>query len=85
MRGAYERTLEFLGQSRLVGPASIVIAEHEKKYELGETFGALTRYRRIVQGDAALSLYRRGFPVSAQRKGANLGHPAPDIRNNRNY
>jgi 16S rRNA (guanine966-N2)-methyltransferase len=58
MRGAYERTLEFLGQSRLVGPASIVIAEHEKRYELGETFGALVRYRRIVQGDAALSLYR---------------------------
>jgi 16S rRNA (guanine966-N2)-methyltransferase len=59
MRGAYERTLEFLGQSRLVGPRSIVIAEHEKKYELGEWFGALSRYRRIVQGDAALSLYRK--------------------------
>jgi 16S rRNA (guanine966-N2)-methyltransferase len=58
LRGAYERTLEFLGQSRLVGPSSIVIAEHEKRYELGETFGALVRYRTIVQGDAALSLYR---------------------------
>jgi 16S rRNA (guanine(966)-N(2))-methyltransferase RsmD len=58
MRGGYERALEFLGQSRLVGPASIVIAEHEKKYEPGEKFGALTRYRRILQGDAALSLYR---------------------------
>src|SRR5271165_47430 len=60
MRGTYERTLEFLGQSRLVGPASIVIAEHEKKYDLAETFGALTRYRRILQGDAGLSLYRAG-------------------------
>jgi 16S rRNA (guanine966-N2)-methyltransferase len=58
MRGAYERTLEFLGQSRLAGLSTIVIAEHEKKYDLGETFGALTRYRRIVKGDAALSLYR---------------------------
>ena len=58
MRGAYERTLEFLGESRLVGPSSIVIAEHEKKFDLGETFGALRRYRKIVQGDAALSLYR---------------------------
>ena len=36
MRGAYERTLEFLGESRLVGPSSIVIAEHEKKFDLGE-------------------------------------------------
>jgi len=60
MRGAYERTLEFLGQSRLVGPSTIVIAEHEKKYDLAETFGGLVRYRRIVQGDAGLSLYRAG-------------------------
>jgi hypothetical protein len=58
MRGAYERTLEFLGESRMVGPSSIVIAEHEKKFDLGGTFGALERYRKIVQGDAALSLYR---------------------------
>ncbi len=58
MRGAYERTLEFLGESRLVGPSSIVIAEHEKKFDLGENFGTLQRYRRIVQGDAGLSLYR---------------------------
>ena len=58
MRGAYERTLEFLGESRMVGPSSIVIAEHEKKFDLGEKFGALARYRKIVQGDAALSLYR---------------------------
>ncbi len=58
MRGAYERTLEFLGESRLVGPSSIVIAEHEKKFEPAENFGALKRFRRIVQGDAGLSLYR---------------------------
>lgn len=58
MRGAYERTLEFLGESRMVGPSTIVIAEHEKKFDLGEKFGALQRYRKIVQGDAALSLYR---------------------------
>ena len=58
MRGAYERTLEFLGASKLIGPSSIVIAEHEKKYDLFEKFGALVRYRIIVQGDAALSLYR---------------------------
>jgi 16S rRNA (guanine966-N2)-methyltransferase len=60
MRGAYERTLESLGKSRLVGPSTIVIAEHEKKFDLGETFGALKRYRRIRQGDAVLSFYRVG-------------------------
>ncbi|MFZ1135806.1 MAG: 16S rRNA (guanine(966)-N(2))-methyltransferase RsmD [Candidatus Korobacteraceae bacterium] len=58
MRGAYERTLEFLGGSRLVGQSTIVIAEHEKRYELAETFGTLVRYRKIAQGDAGLSLYR---------------------------
>jgi 16S rRNA G966 N2-methylase RsmD len=58
MRGAYERTLEILGESRLVRPSSIVIAEHEKKYDPGEKFGALARYREIVQGEATLSLYR---------------------------
>ncbi len=60
MRGAYERTLEFLGESRMVGPSTIVIAEHEKKFDLGEKFGELVRYRKIVQGDAGLSLYRAG-------------------------
>jgi 16S rRNA (guanine966-N2)-methyltransferase len=58
MRGAYEGTLEFLGESRIVGRSSIVIAEHEKRFDPGETFGALARYRKIVQGDAGLSLYR---------------------------
>ena len=61
LRGAYERTLEFLGQSRLVGQSSIVIAEHEKKFDPGESFGALARYRQVAQGDAALSLYRVGL------------------------
>jgi 16S rRNA (guanine966-N2)-methyltransferase len=58
MRGACERTLEFLGESRMVGPSTIVIAEHEKRYDPGEEFGTLARFRKIAQGDAALSLYR---------------------------
>jgi len=58
MRGTYEQTLGFLSQSRLLQPASVVIAEHEKKFELEERFGALVRYRRLEQGDAALSFYR---------------------------
>ena len=58
MRGAYERTLEFLGQSRMVGPSTIVIVEHEKKYDPGDKFEGLKRYRKIVQGDAALGLYQ---------------------------
>jgi 16S rRNA (guanine966-N2)-methyltransferase len=57
-RGAYEQTLGYLAQSRLLQPSSLVIAEHEKKFDPGERFGALMRYRRLDQGDASLSFYR---------------------------
>jgi len=60
MRGSYERTLGYLSQSRLLQPSTIVIAEHEKKFDPGERFGALLRYRRLDQGDASLSFYRLG-------------------------
>ncbi len=55
---AYEQTLGFLSQSRLVSPKSVVVAEHEKKFDPGERFGALVRQRLLKQGDAALSFYR---------------------------
>jgi 16S rRNA (guanine966-N2)-methyltransferase len=58
LRGSYERTLGYLSQSRLLQPSSIVIAEHEKKFDPGERFGAVLRYRRLDQGDASLSFYR---------------------------
>lgn len=58
LHGAYQRTLESLSNSRIIGTSSIVIAEHEKKFDPGEAHGALVRYRKIVQGDAGLSLYR---------------------------
>jgi len=58
MRGAYERTLGYLSQSQLLRPKTTVIAEHEKKFDPGERFGALVRYRRLDQGDASLSFYR---------------------------
>jgi len=60
MRGSYERTLGYLSQSRLLQPSTIVIAEHEKKFDPGERFGALLRYRRLDQGDASLGFYRLG-------------------------
>ncbi len=58
MRGSYERALGFLSQSRILQPTSIVVAEHEKRFDPGERFGALIRYRKLEQGDAALSFYR---------------------------
>ncbi len=58
LRGTYERTLGFVSQSRLLQPSSIVVAEHEKRFDPGERFGALLRYRKLEQGDASLSFYR---------------------------
>jgi 16S rRNA (guanine(966)-N(2))-methyltransferase RsmD len=55
----YRDTLEFLGQSLLLKPTAIVIAEHGKKFEPVEAAGVLKKYRTLVQGDAALSFYRK--------------------------
>jgi 16S rRNA (guanine966-N2)-methyltransferase len=54
----YRRTLLSLGQSRLLKASSLVIAEHEKRFDPGEEFGKLRRYRKLIQGDAGLSFYR---------------------------
>ena len=58
MADAYATTLKTLTDSSLIRPASLVIAEHEKKFDPGETFGRLHRYRHLPQGSAALSFYR---------------------------
>ena len=59
MQDEYAKTLSALAESRLLREYSIVIAEHEKRFEPAEAFGELRRYRKLVQGDAALSFYRR--------------------------
>jgi 16S rRNA (guanine(966)-N(2))-methyltransferase RsmD len=58
MRGTYEQTMGYLAQSRLLQANTIVTAEHEKKFDLAERFGALLRYRRLDQGDASLSFFK---------------------------
>ena len=55
----YEKTLELLGKANLLKRDSVVIAEHSKKFELIEAAGELKRYRKLTQGDAALSFYSR--------------------------
>jgi 16S rRNA (guanine(966)-N(2))-methyltransferase RsmD len=59
MRDEYAKTLAALSESKLLRERSLVIAEHQKKFDPGEAFGELRRYRKLVQGDAALSFYRR--------------------------
>jgi 16S rRNA (guanine966-N2)-methyltransferase len=56
----YAKTLAALAESKLLRERSTVIVEHEKRFDAGEAFGELRRYRKLVQGEAALSFYRRG-------------------------
>jgi 16S rRNA (guanine966-N2)-methyltransferase len=58
MATAYTETLRALGESSLIGAMSVVVAEHEKKFDPGEEFGSLRRFRHLVQGSTALSFYR---------------------------
>jgi 16S rRNA G966 N2-methylase RsmD len=59
MQEEYAKTLAALAESKLLRERSVVIAEHEKRFDPGEAFGELRRYRKLAQGDAALSFYRR--------------------------
>jgi 16S rRNA (guanine966-N2)-methyltransferase len=59
MRDEYAKTLGTLGRSTILHEKSVVIAEHEKRFDPGEEFGNLRRYRTLVQADAALSFYRQ--------------------------
>jgi 16S rRNA (guanine966-N2)-methyltransferase len=59
MADEYLKTLTALAPSTLLRAGSIVIAEHEKRFDPGEEFGDLRRYRKLVQGDSTLSFYRR--------------------------
>jgi 16S rRNA (guanine966-N2)-methyltransferase len=60
MQEAYTKTLTALADSSLVWAMSVVIAEHEKRFDPGEEFGPLRRFRHLAQGSAALSFYRMG-------------------------
>ncbi len=56
---AYADVLGFLSGSKLLKPDSVVIAEHDKRFDPGESFGELTRYRKLSHGDSVLSFYRQ--------------------------
>lgn len=58
LAGEYGRSLRLLGSGSLLKPDGVVIAEHDKRFEPGEDHAPLKRYRRLEQGDSALSFYR---------------------------
>ena len=58
MENLYQQTLQLLSQSPLLKPDTVVVVEHTKRFDPGDGFAPLRRYRQLKQGDAALSLYR---------------------------
>jgi 16S rRNA (guanine966-N2)-methyltransferase len=58
LAGEYGRSLRLLATQTLLKPHALVIAEHDKRFEPGEDHAPLKRYRRLEQGDSALSFYR---------------------------
>ncbi len=57
LAAAYRETLASLASSSLVSAETIVIAEHQRKFDPGEAL-PLSRFRKLQQGDSALSFYR---------------------------
>jgi len=58
MRNAYKATMDAVNHSSL-SECAVIIAEHEKRFDPGDQFGELQRFRTRLQGDAGLSFYRR--------------------------
>lgn len=58
MKHAYGQTFALLSGSPVVKATSVVIAEHDRRFDPGEEFGRLRRHRKLEQGDAALSFYK---------------------------
>jgi 16S rRNA (guanine966-N2)-methyltransferase len=58
MSDAYKQTLEMLADASWLKPEGIAIAEHDKRFDPGERFGRLQRFRKLEQSDSALSFYR---------------------------
>lgn len=59
MHDAYAQTFSAIAQTNLLKPEALVIAEHEKRFDPGDVLEGVQRFRRLEQGDAALSFYRK--------------------------
>jgi 16S rRNA (guanine966-N2)-methyltransferase len=59
LQAEYKRTLGMLGHSQVLRPGGIVIVEHSKRFDPGTEYAELRRFRKLEQGDAALSFYRK--------------------------
>lgn len=62
--GEYAKALGALADADLLWAMTLVIAEHDRRFDPGDECRQLHRFRKMVQGDSALSFYRAG-PIPA--------------------
>lgn len=55
----YHHALRRLGRGALVGPASVIVAEHSRHTLLEPRYGDLNQVRLLRHGDAQLAFYQR--------------------------
>lgn len=58
LQGAYEEILRIVPATGLLVDGGILVAEHDKRSDPGEGESGLKRYRKLEQGESALSFYR---------------------------
>jgi 16S rRNA (guanine(966)-N(2))-methyltransferase RsmD len=59
LKNEYAGVLQWLDTWDLMAPGCWAIAEHSKRFDLPDRSGSLERFRRLQQGDAVLSFFRR--------------------------
>ncbi len=58
LQGAYEQILRIADETKLLSEQGILIAEHDKRFDPGDGQSSLRRFRKLQQGESALSFYR---------------------------
>lgn len=61
LQNAYEQTFRALACSPIVTPETVIVAEHDKRFDPGNTAPPLMRYRILNQGESSLSFYKRVY------------------------
>ena len=61
---SYRDSLQMLSSSATLKTTGTVIAEHSKSFDPPNVFNCLVRYRKLEQGDSALSFYRKEISPS---------------------
>lgn len=58
LQGAYSQVQRVVGELAIVALGGVLVAEHEKRFDPGDGEGGLVRFRRLEQGESALSFYK---------------------------